>query len=202
MAEQNHALKKIITKELTLTQSLITDILQNQNLHDAIYDVAQMCISALKDAQKIMFCGNGGSAADSQHLAAELVSRFNFDRPGLCGIALTTDTSALTAIGNDYGYEKVFSRQVEAIGQAGDVLFGFSTSGRSKNVVLAFEAAKVRGIKTVGMLGQDGRDIGKLADIQINVPSQYTPKIQEGHICIGHIICNIIEVAMFQNEQS
>jgi D-sedoheptulose 7-phosphate isomerase len=194
-------LKQIITKELELTQSVITKMLNDTQFQENVYKIAQICIDALKNGNKILFCGNGGSAADSQHLAAELVSRFNFDRPGLCGIALTTDTSALTAIGNDYGYDKVFSRQIEAIGRNGDILFGFSTSGRSKNIVMAFETAKAQGLKTIGMLGEDGKDIGKLADEQINIPSHYTPKIQEGHICIGHIICNIIEVALFQKSQ-
>lgn len=194
----NENLKAVILNELQLTQSLITTMLEDKQFQETVFSVAQVCIDALKNSNKILFCGNGGSAADCQHLAAELVSRFNFDRPGLCGIALTTDTSALTAIGNDYGYEKVFSRQVEALGRSGDILFGFSTSGRSKNVILAFEAAKAQGLQTIGMLGEDGREIGKLSDIQINIPSQYTPKIQEGHICIGHIICNLIEVAMFK----
>ena len=191
-------LKEIITQELDMTKSLMEKMLVNETFQNKVLHVSQICIDALNNGNKILFCGNGGSAADSQHLAAELVSRFNFDRPGLPAIALTTDTSALTAIGNDYGYEKVFSRQVEALGRKGDILFGFSTSGRSKNILLAFEAAKAQGLKTIGMLGEDGRDIGMLADEQINIPSQYTPKIQEGHICIGHIICNIIEVALFK----
>jgi len=144
-----------------------------------------------------MFCGNGGSAADSQHLAAELVSKLCYDRPALNAIALTTDTSALTAIGNDYGYLYSFSRQIEAIGTKGDVLIGISTSGKSKNVIEAVKVAKNKKIITIGLLGEDGRDIGNLADYQINIPSMETPKIQEGHIATGHIICSIIEDKFF-----
>ena len=188
---------QIIHNELSQTKSLIETILLDIPFQENVLKIANICIDSLNSGGKIIFCGNGGSAADSQHLAAELVSRFNFDRPALAAIALTTDTSALTAIGNDYGYERVFSRQLEAIGRDGDVLFGFSTSGRSKNILLAFEQAKKMNIKTVGMLGIDGRDIGKIADEQINIPSSYTPKIQEGHICIGHIICGVIEELMF-----
>lgn len=188
---------QIIIKELTQTKDTFEKIANDTSLHQKMLEIANICVQALKNGNKILFCGNGGSAADSQHLAAELVSRFYFDRPALPAIALTTDTSALTAIGNDYGYEKVFTRQVEALGRRGDILFGFSTSGKSKNVLLAFEKAKEMGIKTVGMLGDDGRDIGKVADYQINIPSLSTPKIQEGHICIGHIICGVIEEVMF-----
>jgi D-sedoheptulose 7-phosphate isomerase len=187
-----------IQSELIKTKTVIEGIINNTTLQEKILEVIELCVDTLKNGNKIIFCGNGGSAADSQHLAAELVSRFNFDRPALPAIALTTDTSALTAIGNDYGYEKVFSRQLEAIGKNGDILFGFSTSGRSKNIILAFEIAKKMNIKTVGMLGFDGRDIGKISDFSINIPSNETPKIQEGHACIGHIICGLIEEIMFK----
>ncbi len=190
---------QFIHHELSQTKDLIEKILLDVAFQENILKIANICIESLNSGGKIIFCGNGGSAADSQHLAAELVSRFNFDRPGLASIALTTDTSALTAIGNDYGYERVFSRQLEAIGRNGDVLFGFSTSGRSKNILLAFEQAKKMNIKTVGMLGIDGRDIGQISDEQINIPSSYTPKVQEGHICIGHIICGVIEELMFSH---
>ena len=188
---------QFIRNELFQTKDLIEAILLDEKFQENVLKIANICIKSLKSGGKIIFCGNGGSAADSQHLAAELVSRFNFDRPALAAIALTTDTSALTAIGNDYGYERVFSRQLEAIGRQGDVIFGFSTSGRSKNILLAFEQAKKMKIITVGMLGIDGRDIGQIADEQINIPSSYTPKVQEGHICIGHIICGVIEELMF-----
>ena len=190
---------QFIHNELSQTKDLIETIILDEKFQENVLKIANICIDSLKSGGKIIFCGNGGSAADSQHLAAELVSRFNFDRPGLAAIALTTDTSAITAIGNDYGYERVFSRQLEAIGRDGDVLFGFSTSGRSKNILLAFQQAKQMNIKTVGMLGIDGRDIGQIADEQINIPASYTPKIQEGHICIGHIICGVIEELMFSH---
>ena len=163
-----------IQSELIKTKTVIEGIINNTTLQEKILEVIELCVDTLKNGNKIIFCGNGGSATDSQHLAAELVSRFNFDRPALPAIALTTDTSALTAIGNDYGYEKVFSRQLEAIGKNGDILFGFSTSGRSKNIILAFEIAKKMNIKTVGMLGFDGRDIGKISDFSINIPSNET----------------------------
>jgi D-sedoheptulose 7-phosphate isomerase len=130
-------------------------------------------------------------------LAAELVSKLSYDRPALAAIAVTVDTSALTAIGNDYGYLYSFSRQIDAIGNSGDVLFGLSTSGRSQNVIEALKMAKEKGIITIGLLGENGRDIGAMADYQINIPSSETPKIQEGHIATGHIICALIEDHFF-----
>ncbi|MBT4989353.1 MAG: D-sedoheptulose 7-phosphate isomerase [Rickettsiales bacterium] len=190
-------MKNEILNELQKSQSLITDIINDTGLQENIEEVVNRMIQCFENGNKVLFCGNGGSAADSQHLAAEFVARFNFDRPALNAIALTVDTSALTAIGNDYGYDYVFSRQVEALGVAGDILVGFSTSGRSKNVLAAFEAAKKQNITTIGMLGQDGRDIGNIADISLNMPSSETPKIQEGHIISGHIICALVEEKMF-----
>ncbi|MBV8939050.1 MAG: D-sedoheptulose 7-phosphate isomerase, partial [Alphaproteobacteria bacterium] len=145
----------------------------------------------------IMFCGNGGSAADAQHLSAELVSRLNFNRPGLSAIALTVDTSALTAIGNDYGFDTVFSRQVEALGQPGDVLVAISTSGNSPNVLKAIAAARAKNIAVVGQTGQSGGAMGTLCDIILKMPSSETPKIQECHIMLGHIYCALIEEALF-----
>ena len=190
-------MKNEILNELQKSQSLITAIINDNLLQENIEEVVNRMIQCFENGNKVLFCGNGGSAADSQHLAAEFVARFNFDRPALNAIALTVDTSALTAIGNDYGYDYVFSRQVEALGVAGDILVGFSTSGRSKNVLAAFEAAKKQNITTIGMLGQDGRDIGNIADISLNMPSSETPKIQEGHIISGHIICALVEEKMF-----
>jgi D-sedoheptulose 7-phosphate isomerase len=190
-------MKNEILNELQKSQSLITDIINDTGLQENIEEVVNRMIQCFENGNKVLFCGNGGSAADSQHLAAEFVARFNFDRPALNAIALTVDTSALTAIGNDYGYDYIFSRQVEALGVAGDILVGFSTSGRSKNVLAAFEAAKKQNITTIGMLGQDGRDIGNIADISLNMPSSETPKIQEGHIISGHIICALVEEKMF-----
>ena len=190
-------MKNEILNELQKSQSLITAIINDNLLQENIEEVVNRMIQCFENGNKVLFCGNGGSAADSQHLAAEFVARFNFDRPALNAIALTVDTSALTAIGNDYGYDYIFSRQVEALGVAGDILVGFSTSGRSKNVLAAFEAAKKQNITTIGMLGQDGRDIGNIADISLNMPSSETPKIQEGHIISGHIICALVEEKMF-----
>lgn len=193
---------KDIIEEYEHTQKVIDKIISDECFIQNVENISDLCVKALRNGKKIMFCGNGGSAADSQHLAAELVSRFNFDRPALCGIALTVDTSALTAIGNDYGYDRVFARQVYGIGQEGDVLFGFSTSGKSKNIIEAFKAAKEKNITTVGMLGENGRDIGDLASYSINVPSSSTPKIQEVHIMTGHIICGLIEKNIFPQYKS
>lgn len=190
-------MKNYIVNELTKTKELFERILSDETLQKNIETTANVCVQALKRGNKIMFCGNGGSAADSQHMAAELVSRFNYDRPALNAIALTVDTSALTAIGNDYGYVFSFSRQVQALGSEGDVLVGISTSGRSKNVVEAIKSAKAKKIITIALLGREGRDIGEIVDYQINIPSDETPKIQEGHISAGHIICALIEEEFF-----
>lgn len=190
-------MNNLIISEFKKTHELFGKILSDKKLHDSIQKAAEVCIKALENSKKIMFCGNGGSAADSQHLAAELVSKLSYDRPALAAIAVTVDTSSLTAIGNDYGFLYSFSRQVDAIGNAGDVLFGLSTSGKSKNVVEALKIAKEKGLVTIGLLGEDGRDIGEMVDYQINIPSSETPKIQEGHIAAGHIICALIEDHFF-----
>lgn len=155
--------------------------------------VADICKNALDKGHKILFCGNGGSAADAQHLAAELVGRFVKERESLPAIALTTDTSILTAIANDYSYDDVFSRQVAGLGQAGDVLIGISTSGNSKNVVKAIELAKQKGLKTVALTGEGGGKLGALCDAVIAVPSKTTARIQEMHILVGHIVCELVE---------
>jgi D-sedoheptulose 7-phosphate isomerase len=151
---------------------------------------------ALQAGNKVMFCGNGGSAADSQHIAAELTGRFIRDRRPLAGLALSTDSSALTCISNDYGYEHVFTRQVEGLGKEGDCLVGISTSGNSANIVNAFEYARANGIRTIGLLGRDGGVLAPLSDIAIIVPSQVTARIQEAHIMIGHTLCGIVEHAL------
>lgn len=190
-------MKNYIIEEFIKTKNVFELLINDSKIHDQILNVAQVSTKALQQGGKIMFCGNGGSAADSQHLAAELVSKLSYDRPALNAIALTTDTSALTAIGNDYGYLYSFSRQVMAIGNAGDVLIGISTSGKSKNVIEALKSAKDKKIITIGFLGKEGREIGELADYQINIPSYETPKIQEGHISVGHILCGIIEDNFF-----
>ena len=169
----------------------------DQGLLAAIADTATACVEALRHGHKILFAGNGGSAADAQHLAGELVSRFAYDRPGLAAFALTTDTSVLTAIGNDYGYERLFARQIEAVGSVGDVLFGISTSGRSPNVLAALDVARSKKLVTVGMTGRGGGQMAARCDYLLRVPSDVTPRIQEGHIAMGHAICQIIEAQMF-----
>lgn len=164
-----------------------------KELCPVIEKAAQACINAIKSGNKIMFCGNGGSAADSQHLAAELVGRYKINRPALASVALTTDTSILTAVGNDFGYDTIFERQIEGIGKKGDVLVGLSTSGNSKNVLLAMDKAKALGITTIAFTGEKGGKMKDKADFAINVPSDTTNHIQEMHIAVGHIICGIIE---------
>jgi len=150
-------------------------------------------VDALKNGNKILLCGNGGSAADAQHIAAELTGRYKTERRGLPGIALTTDTSALTAIGNDYGYDRVFDRQVESLANEGDVIIGISTSGNSKNVVSALKLGQEIGCKTIGLTGRNGGAMNDVCDINLVVPSDNTPRIQEMHILFGHTICQIID---------
>jgi D-sedoheptulose 7-phosphate isomerase len=186
-------LNPLITEELGRTVAVMTAITADAALQELVSTIASRCCAALRAGNKILFAGNGGSAADAQHLAAELVSRFYFDRPSLAGLALTTDTSALTAIGNDYGFEGVFSRQVEGLAVKGDVLVGISTSGRSPNILAALRTARGKGVVTVGFTGQGGGDMVALCDYCLRVPSSSTPKIQEGHIVLGHIICALIE---------
>lgn len=161
-------------------------------------DIKKACetaVATLKAGGKILLCGNGGSAADAQHIAAELTGRYKTERGALAGIALTTDTSALTAIGNDYGYEFVFSRQLEALGREGDLLIAISTSGNSGNVLKALELARKIGIKTIGLSGRTGGAMNELCELNLVVPSNDTPRIQEMHIMIGHIICQAIDDA-------
>lgn len=169
-------------------------------LHATLAQVAQTCIKALRRGNKILLAGNGGSAADAQHLAGELVNRFSYDRPGLPAFALTTDTSVLTAIGNDYGYEHLFARQIEAVGQAGDVFIGISTSGRSVNVLNALRRAREKGLVTVGFTGRTGGEMPALCDYCLRVPADATPRIQEGHMSLGHTLCWLIERALFPEE--
>jgi len=157
---------------------------------------AKLCINCIQDRKKILLFGNGGSAADAQHIAAELVGRYKTERKGLAAIALTTDTSALTAIGNDYGYDHVFDRQIEALANQGDVAIGISTGGGSPNVVSALRLAKKLGCKTIGFSGRDGGEMNDICDSNIVVPAQDTPRIQEMHIVIGHTICHLIDLEL------
>lgn len=172
-------------------------ILNDENLIEMIKKVALEVTRVYKEGKKTLLAGNGGSAADAQHIAGEFVSRFYFDRPGIPSIALTTDTSILTAIGNDYGYEKLFARQVQAQGVEGDIFIGISTSGNSANIVEALKVCREKGIISVGLTGESGGKMNGMCDYCIKVPSDKTPRIQESHILIGHIICAIVEEELF-----
>lgn len=173
------------------------EILSSAYIIEEIKKAALEVLNAYKNNKKTLLAGNGGSAADAQHIAGEFVSRFYFDRPGIPSIALTTDTSILTAIGNDYGYENLFSRQIQANGVSGDIFIAISTSGNSKNILKALEVCKEKNIKTIGLTGSNGGLMNNLCDIIIKVPSNCTPRIQESHILIGHIICAIVEDKLF-----
>ena len=190
-------MKNYIKDQIKKSYETKQAVYENEELLNTIEKVAQMCVELYKGDKKTILAGNGGSAADAQHIAAELVGRYGFDRPSIPSLALTTDTSNLTAIGNDYGYDQVFSRQLEGMGQAGDILIGISTSGNSINIIKAFESAKKKGITTVALTGRDGGEMAKMADVALVVPSNSTPRIQESHILIGHIICDIIEKETF-----
>jgi len=162
-------------------------------LQNYIYTACLIVSESIANGNKLLLCGNGGSAADAQHIAAELTGRYKSRRKGLPGIALTTDTSAITAIGNDFGYDEVFRRQVEALASEGDVVLGISTSGNSENVIKALKEAKSMGCKTIGFSGRDGGGMNNVCDINIVIPSDNTPRIQEMHILIGHIICQGVD---------
>ncbi|NEW60648.1 D-sedoheptulose 7-phosphate isomerase [Sulfurovum sp. bin170] len=164
-----------------------------------IEKASKIAIETLKNGNKILLCGNGGSAADAQHIAAELTGRYKTERRGLAGIALTTDTSALTAIANDYGYDRVFDRQVEAIAREGDLIIGISTSGNSANIISAFKVARELGCRTIGLSGRDGGKMNSSCDLNLIVPSDDTPRIQEMHILIGHTICQAIDDAFLNS---
>ncbi len=174
-------------------------ILQDQALLEAILTVAEVCVAALEKGNKLLLAGNGGSAGDAQHLAAELVGRFELDRPGVPAIALTTDSSMMTSISNDYGYEYVFARQLQAQASAGDVFIGISTSGGSKNIVRAMEAAKAANVTSVGLIGDSGI-MQELSDYCLRVPANNTARIQESHIMLGHILCGCIESSLFPSK--
>jgi D-sedoheptulose 7-phosphate isomerase len=184
-------------KEIEESIQVKTAILSNPALLQSIFDAAQLIYQASDARSRVIFAGNGGSAADAQHLAAEFVSRFEFDRPGLPALSLSTDTSMLTAIGNDYGYEKLFVRQLEAQTKPGDVFVGITTSGQSKNILAALKACKSLGVSSVALCGLGGFEIDSIADHVIRVPSYSTARIQESHIMIGHIICGFVESHVF-----
>ena len=182
-----------IQKSITIKTALLNDT--------ATLDLIDQCVkvitNAYRNGKKTLIAGNGGSAADAQHISGEFVSKFNFDRPGLSSIALTTNTSVLTAIGNDYGYEHIVKRQLEAFGCEGDVFIGISTSGNSKNILKALEVCRDKGIFSIAFTGEKGNKMKELSDVCIEVPSNETPRIQECHILIGHIICCIVEENLF-----
>lgn len=188
---------EFVELELSKLATLVADIQADKNLLNQVVQSAETIVETLRNGGKVLLAGNGGSAADAQHIAGEFVSRFHYDRPGLASIALTTDTSILTAIGNDYGYERLFARQVQALGREGDVFIGISTSGNSANVIEALKMANELKLKTIGFAGVTGGKMSDLCNITLRMPSKETPKIQEGHIAIGHIICGLVEAAMF-----
>ena len=177
-------------------------ILEDEGLVNLLHEVAAACIAAYRRGNRILLAGNGGSAADAQHIAAEFVGRYAFDRPGLPSIAFTTDTSMLTAIANDYGFDQIFRRQLEANGSKGDVFIGISTSGNSPNVLAALQRARELGIITVALTGQGGGEMQSHSDYCIQVPSMNTPRIQESHIMLGHIICELVEETLFGGQDN
>jgi D-sedoheptulose 7-phosphate isomerase len=191
--------KKYIRSEIAASIETKRKILDDEALVESIAEAGAVCAELYRNGKKILLAGNGGSAADAQHIAAELVGRYGFDRPSIPSIALTTDTSSLTAIGNDYGYDKVFSRQLEGLGSKGDLFIGISTSGNSENIINAFKSAKEKSIATLALVGRGGGKMAQMADYSITVPSDSTPRIQESHILIGHILCDIIEKELFGN---
>ena len=194
------AIQRVIRSEFDKALANMQALAADEALSAQIEDAVARCIEALRNGRKLLFCGNGGSAADAQHWAGELVSRFYYDRPGLAAIALTTDSSILTAIGNDYGYDYTFARQVEALGRAGDVLVAISTSGNSPNVLRAAEAARARGMRVLAFTGRRGGALAPLADIAFRMPSDETPRIQEGHEFVGHLLCALIEAGLFPRD--
>jgi D-sedoheptulose 7-phosphate isomerase len=192
--------KKQVINELE--ESITITKRMRQNLPDEIIAAVNMIIEGYKAKGKVFLIGNGGSAADAQHIAAEFIGRFKLKRNGLPAIALTTDTSILTAVSNDYGYDMVFSRQLEALSKEGDVLIAITTSGTSINILKAVEVARAKKVKVIGLTGGNGGILKDLSDITIIVPSDNTPRIQEAHITIGHIICNLVEMEMFNESSS
>lgn len=186
-------MQDLVRRQLAQSIETMTKVLHDNAIHDAVVEAGRITAVSMKHGGKLLVCGNGGSAADSQHLVAEFVARLTVDRPALRAIALTTDTSILTAIGNDYSYDNVFERQVEALGQKGDVLLAISTSGNSKNCVRALKLAKEMGLTTVAYTGNDGGGMKAIADINVIIPSGVTMNIQESHLALEHIFCMVVE---------
>jgi D-sedoheptulose 7-phosphate isomerase len=190
-------MKHFIVEAIQHSIKVKNDILADIILIDTIEQVAATMIDCYRKNGKILFCGNGGSAADAQHMAAELSGRFYYDRPPLYAEALHVNTSYLTAVANDYSFDEVFSRLVKGMGQKGDVLIGISTSGNSANIIKAFETARSKGMITVSLTGESGGRLKGLSDFMINIPSTDTPRIQEAHIMIGHILCQLVESSLY-----
>ncbi|MDI9340437.1 MAG: D-sedoheptulose 7-phosphate isomerase [Sediminibacterium sp.] len=186
-----------IQSKLQASVQLKQEVLNNTNLLETLNTVVEKIIQAYRNSNKVLWCGNGGSAADSQHLAAELSGRFYYDRAPLSSEALHVNTSYITAVANDYSYDVIYSRLIQAMGQPGDVLIGLSTSGNSGNVIKAFETAREKGMITVGFTGQTGGKMKAVSDYLINIPSTDTPRIQEVHMLLGHTLCEMVELALF-----
>jgi D-sedoheptulose 7-phosphate isomerase len=193
----NDRMIRLVREKLDEGCAVVEAVAQDAALHSVLADAASQTAAALKNGRKLMVAGNGGSAADAQHLVAEFVSRLVEDRPAMRAVALTTDTSILTAIGNDYGYERVFARQIEAIGQGGDIFMGISTSGNSPNVLRALELCREMGIATIGLAGGTGGKMAPLCDHLIVIPSKVTMYIQQAHLALEHIFCMMVECHYF-----
>ena len=191
----NHKVKSIISESISVKSNLLGD----EELLGRVSEIVDKMVAALRKGNRIYFCGNGGSAADAQHLAAEFSGRFYIDRDALPAEALHCNTSYLTAVANDYSYDVVYARLIKGLGNKGDFLLGLSTSGNSTNIMKAFEVAREKGIITVGFTGESGGQMKALSDYLLNVPSKNTPRIQESHILLGHIICELVEEKYFAN---
>ncbi|HXB61737.1 MAG TPA: D-sedoheptulose 7-phosphate isomerase [Acidobacteriaceae bacterium] len=193
-------MQELVRKQLNDSITTFQKVLSDNDLIQTVVEAAEKTAKAMRDSRKLMVAGNGGSAADAQHLVAEFVSRLTVDRPALRAIALTTDTSILTAIGNDYSYDNVFERQIEALGQEGDVFMGISTSGNSKNILKGLELANKMGITTIGYSGNNGGKMLPLCDYNVVIPSKVTMNIQECHLALEHIFCMVVERCYFGPE--
>jgi len=188
---------KDILEQLDESKFVLSELIKNNDSIDVINSIANKFIETIRSGKKILIAGNGGSASDSQHIAGELVGRFNYDRPGVAAFSLNTDTSIITAIGNDYGYENIFSRQIQAVGSSGDIFLGISTSGTSKNIINGFKEAKKKNMINVGFCGSKLGEFDEHCELVFRSPSKDTPKIQEIHIIVAHIICSILEKTLF-----
>ncbi len=191
-------MKNYILSQLNTVKQLVNKVITDELLISQLEGAANACINGLRNGKKMLLAGNGGSAADAQHIAAEIVNRFNFDRPGLSAIALTTDSSILTAIGNDYGYDQLFSRQIQAHGQDGDIFIAYSTSGKSPNILLALEEARKKKLICIGFTGGARGVMHELCNYVLAIPSTDTPRIQEIHAVLGHILCGLVEDGVFK----